>query len=145
MAITRLSAQVQRLVMARARGYCEYCRSPERVSPQSFSIEHITPGVRGGDNSPDNLALACQGCNNHKFTRLIVRDPNSGEDTPLFHPRRQRWRDHFAWSDDFCHIIGLTATGRATVVALQLNRPGVVNLRRLLYHGGQHPPLEPDE
>jgi hypothetical protein len=37
-------------------------------------------------------------------------------------------------------MAGLTATGRATVAALQLNRPGVVNLREALYRIGQHPP-----
>ncbi len=47
---------------------------------------------------------------------------------------------HFAWSADFSLIIGLTPTGRATVEALQLNREGVVNLRRALYALGEHPP-----
>lgn len=40
-----------------------------------------------------------------------------------------------------CQIIGLTPTGRATVEALRLNRPEVVNLRRLLFAHGEHPPV----
>jgi hypothetical protein len=48
--------------------------------------------------------------------------------------------DHFAWSDDLTLIIGLTPTGRATVVRLQLNRSGVVSLRSLLHSAGLHPP-----
>lgn len=37
-------------------------------------------------------------------------------------------------------IIGLTPTGRASVIALQLNRDGVVNLRQALFTLGKHPP-----
>jgi hypothetical protein len=57
----------------------------------------------------------------------------------LFHPRTQRWQAHFTWDERFELIIGLTATGRATVEALQLNRSELVNLRRLLYATGEHP------
>jgi hypothetical protein len=60
----------------------------------------------------------------------------------LFHPRRQRWMRHFDWSEDFTVIIGRTATGRATVVALQLNRFELRNLRRLLRPIGAHPPAD---
>jgi hypothetical protein len=37
-------------------------------------------------------------------------------------------------------IIGDTPTGRATIVGLELNRLGVVNLRRLLGEEEGHPP-----
>ena len=57
----------------------------------------------------------------------------------LFHPRQQRWQDHFTWNDRFELVIGVTATGRATVDTLNLNRPELVNLRRLLYVSGEHP------
>ena len=33
---------------------------------QSFSVEHIIPRGRDGDSSRGNLALSCQGCDNHK-------------------------------------------------------------------------------
>ena len=89
-----------------------------------------------------NLALACQGCNNHKYTKTEASDPVSGAMAPLFHPRRQRWRDHFTWDNTYTVIIGLTPTGRATVETLQLNRAGLVNLRRVLYAMGEHPPEE---
>jgi hypothetical protein len=58
----------------------------------------------------------------------------------LFHPRQQQWREHFAWDERFERILGLTASGRATVEALQLNRVELVNLRKLLYATGEHPP-----
>jgi hypothetical protein len=37
-------------------------------------------------------------------------------------------------------MIGLTPTGRATIAAMDLNRFGVVNLRRLLLLINEHPP-----
>ena len=140
----RVSAALKRLVGERAGGCCEYCRSPARVATQPFSVEHVTPRARGGETTSENLALSCQGCNNHKYDKIEARDPAHGEVVPLYHPRRDRWRDHFAWSDDFTLVVGVSAAGRATVAALRLNRDGVVNLRRALLGMGEHPPPELD-
>ena len=137
---SRISAELRAQVSVRASGCCEYCRSQARYATQAFSVEHILPRVQGGATSLDNLALACQGCNNHKYDKVSAPDPVSGQRVPLYHPRRDRWDAHFAWSDDFTLMIGLTPPGRATVEALHLNRDGVINLRRLLYAIGEHPP-----
>ncbi|MFQ5769041.1 MAG: HNH endonuclease [bacterium] len=128
--------------MKRTRGCCEYCRSQARFATQSYSVEHITPISQGGKTILDNLALACQGCNNYKYTKTNGRDPVSGEIIPLFNPRRQRWGVHFVWNEDFTLIVGLTSVGRATIEALKLNRENLVNLRRILYAMGEHPPAE---
>lgn len=127
-------------VLERASHRCEYCQSQMRYATQRFSIEHIQPKAKGGTDDLENLALSCQGCNNHKFTRTEARDAVTGLLAPLYHPREHGWLEHFAWSDDFALVIGLTPTGRATVDALQLNRDGVVNLRRALHALGEHPP-----
>ncbi len=37
-------------------------------------------------------------------------------------------------------MVGITPTGRATLEKLQLNREGVVNLRRVLRLADEHPP-----
>lgn len=103
------------------------------------------PRAHGGSNDLDNLALSCQGCNGHKHTKTEAIDTVSHKHVSLFHPRQQRWRDHFEWNDDLTLIVGLTDCGRATVSALQLNRPGVINLRRVLVVAGLHPPEERDE
>lgn len=138
----RVSARQRQAVIKRARGCCEYCRCQAQFAMQPFSVEHIIPRQAGGETTLDNLALACQGCNGHKYVKTYGVDPVSGELVPLFHPRRQLWRNHFAWGADCTLIIGLTPTGRATVEALQLNRDGLVNLRRVLYTMGEHPPTE---
>ena len=138
-------AELRRLVQARARGLCEYCRSQQRFSPQPFSTEHITAYALGGSTVAENLAQACQGCNGHKFIKVQAVDPITGNLVPLFNPRTQRWRDHFAWSADAKYITGLTPTGRATVEALRMNREELVNLREVLYATQNHPPLEPED
>ena len=132
--------ELRRAVERRAGGCCEYCRSQARYATQPFSLEHVLPRSRGGKSSPGNLALACQGCNNHKYNRTHARDPATHKAVAIFNPRRQRWSEHFAWAEGFVRILGLSATGRATVEALNLNRQELVNLRRLLYEAGEHPP-----
>ena len=133
--------QAQRAaVAARAVDCCEYCLSAAKYAVQSFSIEHIVPISKGGDTDLNNLALACQGCNNHKYTKTEAIDPVTGTAVSLYHPRQHQWQDHFVWSDDFLTIQGISPAGRATVAALQLNRAGVQNLRRLLKAVGEHPP-----
>ena len=103
-------------------------------------MEHIVSVARGGSNALDNLALACSGCNGHKYDKAEALDPTTKQIVLLFHPRRQEWNEHFEWSEDYTNVIGVTATGRATVNALQMNRTGLVNLRRALYILGKHPP-----
>ena len=135
-----VSQALRAMVAERARACCEYCRSQERFTTQAFSVEHVIPRVRGGETVAGNLALSCQGCNNHKYNKVEGVDPVSGATVPLFHPRRDRWDACFAWSHDATRVIGLTPPGRATVESLRLNREGLVNLRRVLYAAGEHPP-----
>ena len=127
-------------VYRRADGCCEYCLSQARFSTQRFSVEHVFPRSRGGKPTRRNLALACQGCNNHKYNKVGGVDVITGRHSRLFNPRRDRWHDHFAWSEDCTIIIGLTPVGRATVEELRLNRPGLRELRRVLFAAGEHPP-----
>ncbi len=142
MSETSLPQRLREEVAQRAHHCCEYCRSQESVSPDVFSIEHIHPRSRGGATTLDNLALSCQGCNGHKATRIECVDPETGGFVPLFHPRNHLWNDHFAWSEDFTRILGMTPTGRATIEALHLNRDRLINLRRVMRQAGLHPPEE---
>lgn len=140
MSSERVSAAVRRQVNLRARGLCEYCGCPARYTNAPFHCEHILPRDAGGETSLDNLAWSCPWCNAHKYIKMRFRDPQTGRSVLLFHPRRQRWGRHFRWSEDALQIVGRTATGRATVDALQLNRPERINLRRILLAVGEHPP-----
>ncbi|PZD73981.1 hypothetical protein C1752_01810 [Acaryochloris thomasi RCC1774] len=130
----------QQIVIDRAAKRCEYCQSLMDYTPQSFAIEHIVPISEGGLTLLDNLALACGGCNGHKYTKQSGIDPVTKATTPLYHPRHLQWADHFVWSQDYLSLIGTTAIGRATIETLKLNRTGVVNLRKLLILARLHPP-----
>lgn len=136
--------ELRALVSRRAQGCCEYCRCPARFIPAYFAVEHIHPLSRGGPTQLDNLAFSCPGCNNQKYNKTGAADPDTGGQAPLFNPRTQRWQDHFAWSEDFTHVIGRTPSGRATVAELELNREETVNLRLLLVGARLHPPPETD-
>ncbi|HSZ59287.1 MAG TPA: HNH endonuclease [Tepidisphaeraceae bacterium] len=114
--------------------------SQELFCPDSFSVEHIIPRARQGAHEPENLAFCCQGCNGFKYDFIDGRDPSSGQIVALFNPRTQRWIDHFSWTEDFTEIVGLTPASRATIIRLQLNRPGLQNLRAALVTIRRHPP-----
>ena len=74
MSQNQLTSQLKQAVRARAKNCCEYCHSQEKFATQSFSIEHIYPLSKGGKTTLDNLALACQGCNNHKYNKTEGTD-----------------------------------------------------------------------
>jgi hypothetical protein len=59
-------------------------------------------------------------------------DPFSGLVVPLFHPRRDRWRDHFEWSNDYLRLKGRSPMGWATIRAIGLNGARYRRQRRLL-------------
>lgn len=107
-----------------------------------MEVEHIVPESRGGSTTLDNLWLACSLCNRHKGDRTTAEDPASGQVVPLFNPRLQVWSEHFSWIDSGARIAGLTAVGRATVIALHLNRPVLVHARVRWIEAGWHPPRD---
>ena len=136
----RATAAQRRTIIARAKGCCEYCLSQMRFATQSFAAEHIIPLYAGGNTTLDNLALSCFGCNSHKYTKTSAIDQETALEVPLFHPRHHLWSEHFMWNDDFTLVVGRTPVGRATVQALHLNRPELVNLRVVLRMVDEHPP-----
>ncbi len=134
-----VSETVRVAVVRQASGICEYCRYPEEFNSGRFAVDHIHPRVQGGTDDLNNLALSCRGCNERKQDATDAPDPATEKIVPLFHPRRNRWEEHFAWSNDFRLMIGLTPTGRATIARLQTNHSGVVRQREVLHQLGLHP------
>lgn len=96
----------------------------------------------GGPNTEENLWLACSLCKDYKNDRIFAEDPLTGETARLFNPHTMSWHEHFAWTDEGSHIIGLTPYGRATVVALNLNRSPLVIARQAWVSVGWHPPKD---
>ncbi len=123
MAQKYIPVPLRRSVRARASERCEYC--------------HIVAEKHGGKTEESNLALACALDNQRKGSDLASIDPDTGLLVPLFHPRQDRWSDHF-------RLVGalvepLTPIGRVTVRLLQLNQPERLEERALLLRLGLLP------
>ncbi len=142
MSRTYISKHLRELVAAQARHRCGYCLTAEAIVGVPMELDHIIPEVRGGLTEENNLWLACSLCNDSKGDRILALDPVSGAVERLFDPRRQFWKEHFRWTDEGDRIVGMTATGRATVAALNLNRPTLVLARQLWVSVGWHPPKD---
>lgn len=127
-------------VEERAKNYCEYCYYPSQISSQRLTIDHIKPRKSGGKTELDNLALCCSGCNVHKQKKTHSIDPETGQVVALLDPRQQVWTEHFEWSNDLISMIGKTDCGRATVIALHMNRANLITARFELMKLELHPP-----
>ena len=136
-----ISVILQQKVIEISNDYCEYCICPADYSIDFFQYDHIHPVCLGGLTIFINLARSCGGCNTNKANKTHFYDPLTNLLCPLYNPRLDSWFHHFQWSEDKLRLIGKTATGRATIELLRLNRKGVINQRSLLKHVGLHPPL----
>jgi HNH endonuclease len=123
--------QVRTHVRERAHNACEYCHLHQDDSPwAALHVEHIIPKIHGGTGDVENLALACIDCNLHKGTNLTGIDPQTGQLTELFHPRRQQWDEHFELQG--VYLVGKTAIGRTTIRVLDMNSDDQIALRSSL-------------
>jgi hypothetical protein len=141
-------------IRQRANFLCEYCHSSEEASTSLFTLDHLIPQSLGGDDSEDNLALACHRCNGRRYNFTDGIDPEAQTPVSLFNPRKDLWSDHFIWSADGQKIFGISPIGRATLNRLvrvaspkeNLNDDfhddgSIQRARRLWIRGGWHPPL----
>ncbi len=131
---------VRNRVREAANFQCGYCHTRELNSGMPLEIEHIIPEGSGGTSEESNLWCACSLCNRYKGMRSETPDPESGRTTLFFNPRTQVWNDHFMWSNDSLFIMGISATGRATVAGLKLNNAYIVPARQQWAQAGWHPP-----
>lgn len=135
----KIPEDVREKVCRRARFLCEYCHTNERWQYVRFTIDHIIPN---DDDSLENLALACFHCNRRKSNKISVRDDQSDKEIPLFNPRTDFWKDHFAWANDKITIIAKTETGQITIDLLELNRERILQIRLADVAVKRHPPDE---
>jgi hypothetical protein len=123
-----MNRSLRQFVRERAGRRCEYGQIPETAAPAaSFHVEHILAKQHGGVDAPTNRCWSCHRCNLRKGPNLSGRDPLTGRVVRLFSPRRQRWDRHFEWLGAI--LVGLTASGRATIAVLDMNHPQRIQLR----------------
>lgn len=141
MSETHIPAALRRLTRERAGERCEYCLIPESATFFAHPIDHVIAEKHGGPTTAENLALSCALCNGFKGSDLASVDPATAAVVPLFHPRRDRWTNHFRLEDG--RIEPLTPTGRVTARLLHFNDRDRVEERELLIRSGVvAPPTE---
>ena len=129
-----MATDLIRQVWERAAARCEYCHLPSACYLAPFQIDHIIARQHGGKTELENLALACIRCNRFKGPNVAGIDPDSGEIVRLFHPRRDRWVEHFSWAGP--ELKALTQIGRITIQVLDINDPEVIAVRKALQEEG---------
>jgi hypothetical protein len=118
--LSSISKALRTRVFHRDQLRCQYCHLMQIGQGAVFHVDHVIPRSIGGTTSESNLVLQCPHCSLHKSNKTTAKDPETGNESQLFHPIRQKWIEHFMLdSNGICH--GLTPTGRATVDALQMN------------------------
>jgi hypothetical protein len=130
-----LREQVER----RASRRCEYCQAPQDICAYTFHLEHITPRSKGGEETLANYGLSCFFCNSSKGDHTTGIDAETGREEPLFHPRRQKWNEHFEWTRNHTVVIGKTPIGRGTVNRLRMNNAARLAARPLWIETGTWP------
>ena len=125
-------------VRLRAKLSCEYCQMPQAYAEPTHEIDHVIAEQHRGPTTLSNLALACFHCNNHKGPNIAGIDPETMEMCRLYHPRLDRWEEHFARNGR--RLVGVTAIGRTTVEVLLINIRHRVAHRQALMEEGVFPP-----
>jgi hypothetical protein len=132
-----VGAALRQLVAQRANYRCEYCLLHQDDSYSSHHVDHIISRKHGGLSDSDNLAYACLRCNAWKGSDVGSLDIKTGQVVRLYHPRHERWDDHFILR--YAVIEPLTKQGEATARLLKLNLDKRVAERRLLVAAGRYP------
>lgn len=115
-----LSLEQRQRVRGRAGNRCEYCRVSQSARLVRFQVDHIIATKHEGTDGEENLCLACYKCNGYKGSNVAALDPLTGDATKLYHPRQQKWDEHFSINGD-ATLSGLTPEGRTTIVVLRMN------------------------
>ena len=74
--------------------------------------------------------MAWPDCNLVKGPNLTGVEPGTHRVVRLFHPRRDKWTEHFA--PDGTLIVGKTPVGRVTVALLRMNDEQRLRVRALI-------------
>lgn len=128
---------LRQAVETRAHGCCEYCLLHQSDAGLPHEIDHVISRKHGGLTQADNLAYACYLCNRYKGSDLASLDPATQEVVRLFHPRQDRWAEHFRIDGPI--LEPLTAVGVVTARLLRLNGAARVVERQLLQSLGRYP------
>jgi hypothetical protein len=132
-----VSAALRRLVAERAAYLCEYCLLHEEDTFFGCEVDHIISEKHGGPTVAENLAYACAFCNRAKGSDVGSIVWRTGTFSRFFHPRTDRWVDHFAL--DGVTIRPLSDIGEVTTRILDFNNPDRLLERQAVHALGRYP------
>lgn len=132
-----VSRPLRRQVRERAGHRCEYCLMPEWALLAGCEVDHVLSRKHGGETTLSNLALSCARCNRAKGSDVGSVTPATGEFVRLFHPRQDRWNEHFELSG--ARLVALTGIAEATIRLLKLNEEERLLERKMLQGLGAYP------
>lgn len=123
-----ISAEARATVRTAFGGRCGYCGVSETSVGGELEIDHFHPQAAGGSDDIENLVYSCTACNRFKGDYAPTTD--TPDSLRLLHPRRDDLTAHL---DETVHgrLVGLTPRGWFHIQRLHLNRPQLVELRRL--------------
>lgn len=133
-----ITVALQREVVQRSGGCCEYCLVAPDNRIIQLHIDHIISKKHGGEDRLDNLCSACRSCNQYKGSDVAAIDPLTDKLSRLYNPRTQEWDDHFELQVDMT-IAGLSPEGRTTVAVLRMNLESRVIERYEAWMRGEYP------
>jgi hypothetical protein len=139
---TYISAELRRLVMARASHLCEYCLIHEDDTFFGCEVDHIISEKHGGPTEADNLAYACLICNRNKGSDVgsLTQPVATGVFLRFFNPRVDTWSEHFDLDRaDGVPIQALTEIGIVTARIFGFNSSERLLERRALRAVGRYP------
>jgi hypothetical protein len=125
-------------VVARAEGLCEYCLIHEDDTFFGSEVDHVISEKHGGATEAENLACACLFCNRHKGSDVGSLLTHGGF-SRFFHPRSDRWAEHFALADDGITIEPRTEIGLVTARIFGFNASERLLEREALRVIGRYP------
>mgnify|MGYP002518652120 FL=1 len=108
---------------------CAYCRLEVSIATSFLQREHIVPKISYPQWMflSQNLCIACDKCNNYKWDKEVLNDPNtidypSNSDAfKIIHPFIDRYSDHIDVAEDMIYK-GKTEKGKFTIATCHLYR-----------------------
>jgi hypothetical protein len=119
-----ISAHLRRTVRTLYAFACGYCGVTEAEVGAYLTIDHFVPQNVGGSDDMENLVYACHACNLYKSVAWNPQSP------PVLHPLQTDMKLHIRSTIDDI-LEGLTPEGMRHIKTLHLNRPPMVERRKM--------------
>lgn len=119
-----ISAHLRRTIRTLYAFSCGYCGVTETEVGAYLTIDHFEPQNASGSDDIVNLVYTCHACNMHKSMAWNPQNP------PVLHPLHTDMSLHIRALSDGT-LEGLTTEGRQHIETLHLNRPPMVERRKM--------------